>query len=126
VSGAGITRRCLLAAAVALVAAGAAAEPLLLDITQASAEADARTGEPIVAFRLASGSWRKWVQFTQANVGHVIELRVDGKALSRPVIREPILQPFGQISGHFTLQEAKDLAARLSSGTKLEVEAVAN
>jgi preprotein translocase subunit SecD len=56
----------------------------------------------------------------------VIELRVDGKVLSRPVIREPILQGTGQISGPLSVQDARDLAARLSSGTKLEIEAVAN
>jgi preprotein translocase subunit SecD len=106
--------------------AAAAAEPLLLDIAQAEVAYDQRSGEPVVSFRFTPDSARRFGKFTQRNVGHAVEMRVDGKVLSRPVIREPILQNSGQISSNFSVQEAKDLAARLSSGTKLEIEAMAN
>jgi preprotein translocase subunit SecD len=106
--------------------AAAAAEPLMFDIAQAEVAYDQRNGEPVVNFRFTPDSARKFAEFTQRNVGHPAEMRVDGKVLSRPVIREPILGGSGQISSHFSVQEAEDLAAHLSSGTKLEVEAVAN
>ena len=115
-----------LAAATILQVAAAAAEPLMFDIAQAELAYDPRSGVPVVSFRFTPDSARKFAQLTLQNVGHVIEMRVDGKVLSRPVIREPILQNSGQISGHLSVQEARDLAARLSSGTQLEIEAMAN
>jgi preprotein translocase subunit SecD len=45
----------------------------------------------------------------------------------RPVVREPILGGSGQISGMTSVEEARDIAARLSSGAaKLELEALAD
>ena len=42
-----------------------------------------------------------------------------------PVIREPILGGSGQIAAGFKLDEAKELADRLSSGrARMEIEAV--
>jgi SecD-like export protein len=52
---------------------------------------------------------------------------LDGQVLMSPVIREPIMNGVVQVSGHFTLDEAADLAARLTAGTsKIEVELVAD
>jgi preprotein translocase subunit SecD len=104
----------------------AAAEPLLLDVAKAEVTYDQRTGEPVVSFRFTEASTRRFAEFTLRNVGHPAEIRVDGKAYSRLVIREPILGGIGQISGHLSVQEAQELAARLTGGTKLEIEAVAN
>src|SRR5712671_6369586 len=101
--------------------ATAAAEPLLFDVAQAELVYDQRTGEPMVSFRFTPDSARRFAQFTSQNVGHAAEMRVDGKAYSRPVIREPIIGGSGQISGHLSEQEGRDLAARLSAGTKLEI-----
>jgi preprotein translocase subunit SecD len=104
----------------------ARAEPLFFDVAKAELAYDQRTSEPIVSFRFTPDSAHKFAQFTLQNVGRAVEMRVDGKAYSRPVIREPILQGTGQISGPLGEQEARDLAARLSAGAKLEIEAVAN
>jgi preprotein translocase subunit SecD len=117
---------CVLGVAAILQIAAAAGEPLLFDIAQAEVAYDQRTSEPVVSFRFTPDSARRFAEFTQHNVGHVIELRVDGKVLSRPVIREPILQNSGQISGHLSVPEATALVARLTGGAKLEIEAMAN
>jgi preprotein translocase subunit SecD len=116
----------MLSAATIAGIAIAVAEPLLLEVGQGELAYDQRTHEPVVSFRFTPDSARKFAQFTLQNVGRAFEMRVDGKAYSRPVIREPILQGTGQISGLLSEQEARDLAARLSAGTKLEIEAVAN
>jgi preprotein translocase subunit SecD len=116
----------MLAVATIFGLASAAAEPLLFDIAQAEVAYDQRSGEPVVSFRFTPDSARKFAEFTQSNVGRAAEMRVDGKVLSRSVIREPILGGSGQIAGHLSRQEAQDLAARLTAGTKLEIEAVAN
>ena len=116
----------MLAVATIFGIATAAAEPLMFDIAQAEVAYDQRTGEPVVSFRFTEASARKFTAFTRQNIGRTTEMRVDGKVLSRPVIREPILGGAGQVSGHFSVPEAQDLAARLTAGTKLEIEAVAN
>lgn len=106
-------------------AATAAAEPILIEIESAEVSFHGRTSEPMVAFRMTEASQRLFAEFTSKNVGRKAEIRVDGRALSAPVIREPILGGSGQISAGFKLDEAKELADRLSSGrAKMEVEAV--
>jgi preprotein translocase subunit SecD len=42
---------------------------------------------------------------------------LDDVVLSSPVIREPILGGSGQVSGNFTVEEAKQLAVQLRAGT---------
>jgi preprotein translocase subunit SecD len=79
-----------------------------------------------VSIEFTPDSVQKFAEFTKQNVGHVTEMRLDGKVLCRPVIREPILQGTVRVSGHFSVREAQDLAARLASGTQLEIEAVTN
>jgi len=104
----------------------AAAEPLVFDVAEAAPGHDQRSGEPIVLIRFTAESARRYALFTLENVGRRIEIRLDGKVLTAPVIREPILQGSGQISGHLSEQDARNLAARLTAGAKLEIEAVAN
>lgn len=75
-----------------------------------------QTGLPIVSFRFDSVGARIFGNFTRNNVGMPLAIVLDGKVLSAPVIREPILGGSGQISGDFTVQEAQDLAALLRAG----------
>jgi preprotein translocase subunit SecD len=103
------------------------AQPLLLEVQRATAEFDQRTNEPIIRFTLKEASRKAFADFTTRNVGRKAELRVDGRVLMRPVIREPILGGSGQISGGLTVEDATTIAGRLSSGAaKIEVEAVTN
>ena len=107
---------------IALVSA-VAAEPIAIELVSAEAGHDQRTSEPIVTYRMSKASQLVFAQFTQPNVGRKIELRADGKTVTAQVIREPILGGAGQLSGHFTPQQARDIADRLSSGrSKLEIE----
>jgi len=104
----------------------AGAAPLALEVEQVEVGFDQRTNEPVISFRLTEASGRQFAAFTSANVGKKAALRVDGRTLVEPVIREPILGGAGQISAGLKVEEARDLADRLSSGrAKMEVEAVA-
>ncbi len=77
---------------------------------------DQRTGEAVVTFRFDSAGAKRFGEVTQANVGRPFAIVLDGKVVSAPVIREPILGGTGQISGNFTVQEASDLAVVLRAG----------
>ena len=77
---------------------------------------DERTGQPIINFRLDNIGARQFSQITRSNVGRPFAIVLDGKVLSAPVINEHIGGGSGQISGHFTLGQATDLAALLRAG----------
>jgi preprotein translocase subunit SecD len=119
-----VFRRAILPAVglMALISVGAA-EPIVIELVSAEVGYDQRTGEPIVSFKMSRASQMVFARFTQENVGRKIELRVDGKTVTAPVIREPIVGGGGQLSNRFTPQQARDIADRLSSGrSKLEME----
>jgi SecD/SecF fusion protein len=114
-------------AAAVLLASNVVAEPLTLEVARAAQAFDQRTGEPIVSFTMTESSRRLFADFTAQNVGRKAAIRVDGRVVMKPVIREPILGGAGQLSGGFSVDEAKDIADRLSSGAaRMEVEAVAD
>jgi len=77
---------------------------------------DERTGQPIINFRLDSVGARQFSDITRVNVGRPFAIVLDDKVLSAPVINEHIAGGSGQISGHFTLDQATDLAALLRAG----------
>jgi len=77
---------------------------------------DQRTNEPVVTFRFDTQGGTRFGRVTQSNVGKPFAIILDGKVISAPVIREPILGGSGQISGRFTVQEANDLSVLLRSG----------
>lgn len=82
---------------------------------------DARAGfdqqnQPVVTFRFDNLGARQFGDITRVNVGKPFAIVLDGKVLSAPVIREPIIGGSGQISGGFTVQQTSDLAALLRAG----------
>src|SRR6201996_5562725 len=86
------------------------------DLTDAQPGFDQRTSEPVVNFRFNSTGSRKFAQATTDNVGQPFAIVLDNEVISAPVIREPITQGSGQISGNFTVQAANDLAVLLRAG----------
>jgi preprotein translocase subunit SecD len=86
------------------------------DLTDAQPGFDPRSGEPVVNFRFNSTGARKFAQATTDNVGQPFAIVLDNEVISAPVIREPITQGSGQISGNFTVQAANDLAILLRAG----------
>jgi preprotein translocase subunit SecD len=104
----------------------AAGEVLLIEVKMAETRADLQTKQAIIFVKLTEESKRRIAELTQKNVGRTTEFRVDGRVVMRPVIREPLLAGVFEISGRFDMTEAKDIAKRLSSGTKIEVELVSD
>ncbi len=86
------------------------------DLVDAQPGFNQNSGEPIVQFRFNSNGARRFAQVTQENVGRPFAIVLDNQVISAPVIREPILQGSGQISGSFTVQAANDLAILLRAG----------
>ncbi len=72
--------------------------------------------EPVVSFRFDSAGARKFGAVTRDHVGELLAIVLDGKVISSPRIREPILGGSGVISGSFTAQSANELAILLRAG----------
>jgi preprotein translocase subunit SecD len=87
------------------------------EMSDAQASFDGRTGEPVISFRLNPEGAGKLLSFTRNNVGRPFAIVLDNQVISSPVIREPIREGTGQISGNFTSAQAQQLATNLKSGT---------
>ncbi|MGI6609845.1 MAG: preprotein translocase subunit SecD [Limnochordia bacterium] len=73
-------------------------------------------GRPAVAVTFRPDGATKFATFTRANVGRALVIRLDDDILSTAVIQEPITDGRGQISGRFSIDEAKELTALLRAG----------
>jgi len=85
-------------------------------LIDASAGFNSQNSEPVVNFRFDSVGAKRFGDVTLKNVNKPFAIVLDGKVLSAPVIREPILGGAGQISGRFSVAEANDLALLLRAG----------
>ncbi len=75
-----------------------------------------QTNQPIVNFRFNAAGGKRFGDTTSKNVNKQLAIILDGKIVSAPNIREPILGGTGQISGSFSVQETQDLALLLRAG----------
>jgi preprotein translocase subunit SecD len=85
-------------------------------LTGAQQSFDQQTNEPVVIINFNSDGGQKFARMTQANVGKLFAIILDGQVISAPVINEPILGGTSQISGSFTVESANQLAIALNSG----------
>jgi preprotein translocase subunit SecD len=73
-------------------------------------------GQPILNFQFDSLGAKRFGDATKAGVGQLFAIVLDGKVLSAPYIKQPILGGAGFIEGNFTVQSAQDLALLMRSG----------
>jgi preprotein translocase subunit SecD len=107
------------------VITGAYAQSISIVITQAEPAFDPRADEPMIAFRMSPDSAQAFAELTKRNVGRKAAIVIDGRTMSAPIIREQILGGLGTITGDFTVEEARRMAAALASGTsKMTIEIV--
>ncbi len=98
--------------------------PLLLEkkaVLTGNDLSDAKSGfdssmMPDVNLTLNAEGTKKFARLTAENVGRRLAIVLDGKVKSAPVIREPIATGNAQITGRFTVEEARDLALVLRAG----------
>lgn len=74
------------------------------------------SSRPVVNFRFDALGARKFGEATRINVGKPFAVVLDNQIITAPNINEPILGGSGQISGHFTVESANDLAILLRAG----------
>jgi len=77
---------------------------------------DQNTSLPVVNLQFNSEGTKIFTELTKNNVNNPLAIYLDGIPISAPIVREEIASGKAQISGNFTLQEAKQLVARLNQG----------
>ena len=84
-------------------------------VTDAKDEFD-QYSKPAVSMTMKSDGARRWAQLTKQNIGLSIAIVLDNYVYSAPNVNSEITGGRSQITGHFTPEQAKDLANVLKSG----------
>lgn len=85
------------------------------DLKSAQVGSDPTTGLPVILFELTDSGREIFREYTQNNIGRVVAITMDKTVLSAPVIRA-VIDGSGEISGQFTLEEARSLAIQMQYG----------
>lgn len=84
-------------------------------VTDAKSDFD-QNGKPSVSMSMNSDGARRWALLTKRNINKSIAIVLDNYVYSAPNVSNEITGGNSQITGHFTQEQAKDLANVLKSG----------
>jgi preprotein translocase subunit SecD len=102
-----------------------AGEVISVDVVRAEAHPDSPrlSNDSVVDLFMTDASKLAFAEFSARNVGKQLDVRVNGRTVMKPVIREPITGGRITIAGAFSASDAKQLAENLMSGSaKVEME----
>jgi len=85
-------------------------------ITDARADFSQTSAYANVSMTMNSEGSKTWARMTKDNIGKSIAIALDGYIYSFPTVNAEITGGSSQITGNFTVEEAKDLANTLKSG----------
>ncbi len=77
---------------------------------------DSVTNQPEIFLEFNSEGADLFEQITKRSIGKPLGIFLDGNLLTAPVVREAISGGQAQITGRFTLQEARDIVQRFNAG----------
>lgn len=86
------------------------------DVSKSQLNFQQATQEPIVLLNFNDAGKELFAKLTTENVGKPIAIFLDGELISSPVVQEAIKDGTAQISGNFTITEAKELVKNLNLG----------
>jgi preprotein translocase subunit SecD len=85
-------------------------------LKKATLQFDQTTNEPVVSLQFDSEGSALFEKITSENIGKPVAIFLDGAPISTPTVNQTITGGQAQISGGFTVTEAKTLVGRLNSG----------
>jgi len=86
------------------------------DLQSASVVFDSQTGKPAISIQFTTDGGNKFADITGRNVGKALPIILDNAIISAPIVQAKITGGSAQISGNFTVDEAKQLAIQLNAG----------
>ena len=72
--------------------------------------------QPIISLEFTNEGARIFEELTERNIGKPLAIYIDEILISAPIVREKIIGGRAQISGDFTLEQARELARNLNAG----------
>lgn len=85
------------------------------DVETVSVTHDGVTHQWLIELRFTAAGNTKFIQAQRCGVGHMLEISVDRKLISRPYLREPVTGGRAQISANWSDRAEPDaLAARIT------------
>ena len=85
-------------------------------LTSARMEFDQTSGVPYISIQFDDKGAKIFERLTEENIGKSLAIFLDGVPISVPTVQNKISGGSAQITGQFTLEEARILARRLNSG----------
>ena len=85
-------------------------------LKRAELQFDPTTNAPIIGIAFNDEGDKLFEALTEKHIGKPIGIYLDGAPLSAPMVREKISGGRAQITGQFTIPEARELVRRLNSG----------
>jgi SecD/SecF fusion protein len=103
--------------------------PLEGDVITDARQTLDQTSRPAVSMQMNADGARRWRKITSESIGRRIAVVLDDYVYTAPVVQSEIPSGQSEITGNFTIEEAKDLANILKSGslpapTKIVEEAI--
>jgi len=86
------------------------------DVKSADVTFDSTNGKPAVSIEFTDDGAKKFEDITGRNIGKPLPILLDGYPVSSPQVGGKISGGKAQITGNFTLDEAKQLAIQISAG----------
>jgi len=86
------------------------------DLQSASVVFDNQTGKPAISLQFTKDGGDKFATITARNIQKPLPIILDNQIISAPVVQGQITGGSAQISGTFTVDDAKQLAVQLNAG----------
>jgi len=86
------------------------------DLQSAAVVFDNQTGKPAISLQFTKEGGDKFAEITGRNVGKQLPIVLDNAVVSAPNVQEQITGGNAQITGSFTVDQAKQLAIQLNAG----------
>ncbi len=86
------------------------------DLASAQVVFDSQTGKPAISIQFTKEGGDKFAKITERNIQKPLPIILDNEVLSAPIVQEKITGGSAQITGTFTVEEAKKLAIELNAG----------
>lgn len=86
------------------------------DLNKSSVVFDSQTGKPSINLTFTKEGSKKFSEITGRNIGKPLPIVLDGQVISAPTVQGKIDSVDAQITGNFTIDEAKNLVVQLNAG----------
>jgi len=86
------------------------------DLRSAKVIFDSQTGKPAISLEFTKEGGDKFAQITKRNIGKQLPIVLDNGIVSAPTVQGEITGGTAQITGTFTIDEAKQITVQLNAG----------